>query len=313
MIDKYKNVKYVWRLSPKMRFPFQERRTLFQWINMIIPYIYTIGILIIVAWMATSSLLIGISTWQENPKAFFLQNAEIKEIEAEQVIQDTAFSIIIKPFVQSNFHQVIFRGIFLLFIWFLLFLLIPVAFKRLKRFKFMNLEFEVDNIEQAAIETVEISGTKAKLMAYFTGDDASGRTLEFLFRSAIDFKEVLEYFLEETQVGYKNYPIHGAFSFQVYTRNTPEKLIDLIEESKETGEAVVFNKTDELNIWKKNYLVYHFTYDDLEFITVIESFTYSFDIIDKYLFELLHKTIAKNIENIEYMVALTNSEQMENQ
>ena len=295
-----------------MKFPFYEKRTLFQWINMFIPYIYTIGILLILTWMVTSSLLIGISTWQENPKAFFLQNGEPTNVKNEQMPQDTAFSLIVKPIVESNFHQVIFRGLSLLFIWFLLFLLIPVAFKRLKRFKFMNLEFEVDNIEQAAIETVEISGTKAKLMAYFTGDDASGRTLDFLFRSAIDFKEVLEYFLEETQIGYKNYPIHGAFSFQVYSKDPPQKLADLIEESKETGEAVVINKTDDLNVWKKNYLVYHFAYDDLEFITVIESFTYSFDIIDKYLFELLHKTIAKNIENIEYMVALTNTETMEN-
>ncbi|MEK3975179.1 MULTISPECIES: hypothetical protein [unclassified Psychrobacillus] len=292
---------------------FQEKRTLFQWINMMIPYIYTIGILLILVWMATSSLIIGISTWQENPKAFFLQEIEVDNSNTVQTVQETTFSLIIKPFVESNFNQVIFRGLFLLFIWFLLFLIIPVAFKRLKRFKFLNLEFEVDNIEQAAIETVEISGTKAKLMAYFTGDDASGRTLEFLFRSAIDFKEVLEYFLEETQIGYKNQPINGAFSFAVYTGDTPEKFVNLIDESKETGEAVVFNRTDDLNVWKKNYLVYYFAYDNLEFTTVIESFTYSFDIIDKYLFELLHKTIAKNIENIEYMVALTNSESIENQ
>jgi hypothetical protein len=51
----------------------------------------------------------------------------------------------------------------------LLFLIIPVAFKRLKRFKFFNMEFEVDSfIEQAAIETVEISGNKAQLMTYLT-------------------------------------------------------------------------------------------------------------------------------------------------
>ena len=100
-----------------------------------------------------------------------------------------------KPFIESDFNKIIFRGLFLLFIWMLLFLIIPVAFKRLKRFKFLNMEFEVDDIEKAAIETIEISGTKAQLMAYLTGDDASGRTLEFLNESAIDYKEVLEYFL----------------------------------------------------------------------------------------------------------------------
>ena len=106
-----------------------------------------------------------------------------------------------------------------------LFLIIPVAFKRLKRFKFLNLEFEVDDIEQAAIETIEISGTKAQLMAYLTGDDASGRTLEFLNESAIDYKEVLEYFLSEIQIGYEKNPLNATFSYEVFSQSAPEVLI----------------------------------------------------------------------------------------
>ena len=191
-----------------------DRRTFFQWINFLIPYIYTAGILLILTWMIIASLLIGITTLKEDPKSLFLQPNVTNEAPTVSGGQnkETAFTIIVKPFVESSFHQIIFRGLFLLLIWVLLFLTIPVAFKRLKRFKFLNLEFEVDNIEQAAIETVEISGTKAKLMAYFTGDDASGRTLEFLFQSSLDYKEVLEYFLEETRIGYKNHPINGSFT-----------------------------------------------------------------------------------------------------
>lgn len=289
----------------------KEKRTFFQWLNFLIPYFYTAGITLILSWMIVASLLIGVNTFKENPKAFLLQteNTSNDEPSANTKESESAFSIIVQPFVESNFNQIIFRGLFLLFIWLLLFLTVPVAFKRLKRFKFLNLEFEVDNIEQAAIETVEISGTKARLMAYFTGDDASGRTLDFLAQSTIDFKEVLEYFLAETQLGYKNHPINGVFTYKIYNGTAPEKLYELVEESKESGEAAVCNKIDEDNLWKKSYLVFYFPYNHTEYITVIESYSYSFDILDKYLFELLHKTISKNLENIEYMVALTNAEE----
>ncbi|QUG41788.1 hypothetical protein KD050_00340 [Psychrobacillus sp. INOP01] len=299
----------------------KEKRTFFQWLNFLIPYFYTAGITLILSWMIVASILIGFTTLKDNPKAFFLltentstNDSSINRSETDKIVSNTqesktAFSIIIQPFVESNFNQIIFRGLFLLFIWLLLFLTIPVAFKRLKRFKFLNLEFEVDNIEQAAIETVEISGTKARLMAYFTGDDASGRTLDFLAESTIEFKEVLEYFLAETQLGYKNHPINGVFTYKIYNGTAPEKLYDLVEESKESGESAVCNKIDEDNLWKKSYLVFYFPYNYTEYITVIESYSYSFDILDKYLFELLHKTISKNLENIEYMVALTNDEE----
>ena len=290
----------------------KEKRTFFQWLNFLIPYFYTAGITLIISWMFIASILIGFLTWKDNPGAFLLQTENTSNSETSINTSETAFSLIVQPFVESNFNQIIFRGLFLLFIWLLLFLTVPVAFKRLKRFKFLNLEFEVDNIEQAAIETVEISGTKARLMAYFTGDDASGRTLDFLTQSTIDFKEVLEYFLAETQLGYKNHPINGVFTYEIYNGAPPEKLVDLVEESKESGESAVFNKIDENNLWKKSFLVYYFPFNHIEYITVIESYSYSFDILDKYLFELLHKTISKNLENIEYMVALTNTEEDSN-
>ena len=222
--------------------------------------------------------------------------------------EETIFTILVKPFLESDFNKIIFRGLFLLFIWMFLFLIIPVAFKRLKRFKFLNLEFEVDDIEKAAIETIEISGTKAQLMAYLTGDDASGRTLEFLNESAIDYKEVLEYFLSEIQIGYEKNPLNATFSYEVFSQSPPEVLNDFIEESKETGESVICNKINEGNLFKKNYLVFYFCYNGDEYVTVINSYTYPFDIFDKYLFELLHKIVSKNIENIEYMVVLTHTD-----
>lgn len=303
----------------------EERKTFFQTINFIIPYLYTAGIILILVWMIISSVLIGINTYRESPKDLFLPLKSEVSISLEETKsngsainaptastnQDTWLNTLIKPIIESDFNRVIFRGLFLLLIWMLLFLIIPVAFKRLKRFKFFNMEFEVDSfIEQAAIETVEISGNKAQLMAYLTSDDATGRTLDFLNNNTIDFKEVLEYFLAEIQAGYKKHPFHAAFTFKVHDEilSVPDNLKDLIEESRESDESVIFNKNNQENIYKKNYLVLYFCYGDDEYVTVLSSYTYPFDILDKYLFELLHNTVAKNVENIEYMVALTNIE-----
>lgn len=311
----------------------EERRSFFQWVNFSIPYLYTVGITLILTWMIVASLLIGIKTIKENPEELFLQTEKnvssantlsnetpLKSAETKSNVtanenpsssstqeKETWLNILVKPIVESNFNKIIFRGLFLLLIWMLLFLVIPVAFKRLKRFKFFNMEFEVDNIEQAAIETVEISGTKAQLMAYLASDHAAGRTIEFLNDSIIDYKEILEYFLAEIQAGYKNHPLHATFSYNVYNGSIPEELNELVEETKETGEAAILNKNNQDNLFKKNYLVFYFCYGIDEYVTVISSYTYPFDILDRYLFELLHNTISKNIENIEYMVALTST------
>lgn len=316
-----------------------EKRSFFQWINFLIPYLYTAGIILILTWMTVASLLIGIKTIKENPNELFLQTeknessanipsnatslkrdetkSNVKTIEnssnSSTQEKETWLNILVKPIVESNFNKIIFRGLFLLLIWMLLFLVIPVAFKRLKRFKFFNMEFEVDNIEQAAIETVEISGTKAKLMAYLASDHAAGRTLEFLNDHHIHYKEVLEYFLAEIQAGYKNYPFHATFTYNVYNGSIPEELNELVEESKETGESAVFNKNNQDNLFNKNYLVFYFCYGVDEYVTVISSYTYPFDILDKYLFELLHNTVSKNVENIEYMVVLTSNRENANE
>ncbi|AKP47164.1 hypothetical protein [Bacillus smithii] len=65
------------------------------------------------------------------------------------------------------------------------------------------------------------------------------------------------------------------------------------------------NKENQDNLFKKNYLVYSFSYNDEEYVTVVSSYTYAFDILDRSLFLLLHNVVGRNIENIEYMVALT--------
>lgn len=292
-------------IVPWLRKKNMEKKSFFQWVNFLIPYLYAIGIILIFIWMLVSSVIIGIENIKVNPRVLILQSTNNKTPAVTQnQNKETWLDVLVKPIVESNFNKIIFRGLFLLIIWMLLFLVTPVAFKSLKRFKFFNMEFEVDYIQKVAIETVEISGTKAQLMSYLTGNDAAGRTLQFLKDATIDYKEVVEYFLAEIKEVYKKHPLNASFSYEVYNRQTPAELNDLVEESKETGQTAVCNRD---NLYKKNYLVFYSCYNNEEYITVISSYTYPFDILDKYFFELLHNMVSKNVENIEYMVTLAGS------
>lgn len=282
----------------------KQKRTLWQWISFITPYVYSTGIVFIIGWMLSAAVINGIETVKAHSwKAFFLPTNENTHSNEQSWVNVIAHSII-----DSNLNNIIFRGIFFLLIWVTLFLMIPVAFTRLKRFKLFNFEFEVEDKEQAAIQTVEINGGKAKLMAYLTSDDASGKLFDFLDGTVINYQEALMYFLDEIQAGYRQH-FNASFSYIVQKEGLPPQIEDLSDESRETGEAVLRNKTDNDNLLKKNYLVYYFCLENNTFTTVLSSYQHQFDIFDKYLIELLHNIINKNVENIEYMVALTSEDE----
>lgn len=168
------------------------------------------------------------------------------------------------------------------------------------------MEFEVAHVEKETIENIEISALKAQIMTKLSSDDMAGATITFLRADILPYKEVLKYFLYEVKESYKIHPLHASFSYKVFEKqDAPDKLKDLIEESEETGETAVRNKENQDNLFKKNYLVYSFSYNDEKYVTIVSSYTYAFDILDRSLFLLLHNVVGRNIENIEYMVALT--------
>lgn len=281
----------------------RETRSFFQWINFVIPYLYTFGIIVIIGWMLIASSAIALNNARHNPKALFLQP---ETTPPAAPAADTWFNLLIQPIIQSDFNQVIFRGLFLLLVWMLLFLVIPVAFKKLKRLKLFNMEFEVNDIEQAAIQTIETSATKTKYMLYLTSDAAADHTLEVLDEIGLNYQDVLEYFLIELQHWYKTPPVEASFSYELLM-NVPSGLVNLVEASKEAGSSVLQNKPEPNNLLQKNYFVYAYTYREQNYITVISSYTHAFDYFDQSLFESLHNSVAKNIENYEYLLALTST------
>jgi hypothetical protein len=293
----------------------KEKRTFWQWVSLLMPYIYTGGIVLISGWMLVALLIVGIQTISDNPKSLLLQGktATTEAMKTEKSVDsppsktdnETWIDIVVKPITSSNVNKIIFRGLFLILVWVLVFLVIPVAFTRLRRFKFFSMEFEVESKEQAAIQHTEMNGSKAKLMAYLSSEDAAGKIFSFLRNDAIDYQEALEYFLEEIRIGYKkNFDL--TFSYTVHNGNFPDEITDLINESKEIGEPVIRNKIDNDNLFKKNYLIYYFVYEGNELVTELSSYHTQFDIFDKYLIQLLHNVLNKNVENIGYVVALTN-------
>ncbi|NDI34073.1 hypothetical protein [Chengkuizengella sediminis] len=306
-----------------------EKRTFFMWVDSFIPYLYTVGIILVGGWMLISIGLLGYKTYKVDPLSFFLLSEkpiveEILEnidgntlkIDSEMQIQvnlanpskETEWQSFLKSIIQSDLNRIIFRGISLLVIWMIIFLIIPVGFRRLRRIKLFRMEIEVENVEKAAIQTIEITGGKAKLMAYLSSNDAEATTLQFLNDESsvpsMDFREVLEHFLNEIKEGYqKEFDAH--FVYEIHLSSFPKMFDELIHESKETEKVMIRNKINNDNLFKKNYLVMYYSYNHQEMVTVLSSYTYEFDVLDKHLVELLHHNISKNIENIEYMVALT--------
>lgn len=283
--------------------PANEKRTLFQWIHFLIPYLYTIGILVIFLWMTVAAAALAIITFHENPTALLMLTSD--DSGSLDLLAGTSWlDVLIKPILASSFNQIIFKGLFMLLVWMLLFLVVPLAFRRLTRFKFFNLEIEVDAAAQTVIETIEVSAPKVQLMAYLSSSEATDRTIALLDAESANFRDVLAYFLEEIQAGYKKPPLNTNFSFSIYTNNPPAEFDELIAASREANASVISNKADPDNVMKKSYFVYAYQNAEREFITVISSYTSLFDLFDQYLFETLHHTVTRNQEYYELLIAV---------
>ncbi|MCY9516878.1 hypothetical protein [Paenibacillus apiarius] len=293
----------------------EPKPSVWQWLNTLAPYLYGIGIAFILGWAFVSFVRLGFHSPQQDSKPSISASepprtgtASAGKSPSPQPAaaagNETWLNIVVKPIVSSGINQIIFRTVFYLMVWMLLFLIIPVAFLRLKKFKLFQLEFEVDRKENAAVDLAVINATKANLMSYLCSDDAKAKTWGFLHNNAINYYEVLTYFLEEIQAGYLKV-FNTGFSFQLYVQDLPHEMKELAEQSAEERQAVIRNKTDNDNLLRKNYLVYSYPYRQDRLVTVISSHSTQFDIFDRHLLQLLHSTIDTYVESIEFMVLVT--------
>ncbi len=85
----------------------KEKRTFWQWVSLLMPYIYTGGIVLISGWMLVALLIVGIQTISDNPKSLLLQGktATTEAMKTEKSVDsppsktdnETWIDIVVKP------------------------------------------------------------------------------------------------------------------------------------------------------------------------------------------------------------------------
>ena len=217
---------------------------------------------------------------------------------------------IIKPIVSSDVNRIIFKGLFYLFIWILLFMIIPLTTRQLKRFRLFQMEFEVEDKETAAVEFIELQSEKATILSHMYSDTFIGKLFTFLNENSmeVDYQSALAYFLEDLKISYRqNYHIPFEFTTCDFDQLSGVER-SYAELSKETGEPEVINWERPLEKFKKNRLIFHFLYKGIEKVTILSSHSAQFDIIDKQNILFLHYALMSQSEIIEYAMQLEKEE-----
>lgn len=280
-----------------------EKRTFNQWIEYLAPKIYILGIVVIVCFVGWSFFQIAITQDDTNQ---IVTASSVYGNALESKISGSGSSwleVVIKPIVESRVNQIIFKGLFYLLIWVLIFLIVPVAFYKLKRFKLFNLEIEVDRhaLQTSLTELLQIHDLKAMLMSNITNDETMSRLFDYLDdNNKINLIGALQEFMNELGSIYKE-NLRLPLSCEILERNntcSSDTVNTLIECSLETEQAVICNNKE--NLIQLNYLVYAFYYDDVLYVTILSSYTTEFSDIDARVVEVYHNVLKTYAETIEF-------------
>lgn len=263
-------------------------------INDVLTFIYYAGLLFIIGWTLYQLI------W-----------GDVKPIPLSTAVPATWWTeYVIKPLISSTFLLTIMKGIFLLSVWVILFLIIPSTSRQLKRFKLFQMEFEVEDKETAAVAFIELQSSKATLLSTMYSDASIGKLFTFLDEETmeVDYVSALAYFLEDFKISYKQrYNITFECVTKDFNRLTGTEL-NYAELSKETGDPEVLNWDAPLAKLKKNRLVFHFNYRGSEKVTILSSYSSQFDVIDKQNILFLHYALMYQAENIEYALMIEKEE-----
>ncbi|WP_139892453.1 hypothetical protein [Bacillus sp. D386] len=263
-------------------------------INDILTFIYYSGLLFIIGWTLYQLL------W-----------GDVKPLPISTAVPPTWWTeYVIKPLISSTFLLTILKGIFLLSVWIILFLIIPSTTRQLKRFKLFQMEFEVEDKETAAVAFIELQSSKATLLSAMYSDASIGKLFTFLDEETmeVNYFSALDYFLEDFKISYKQ---RYNIAFECETKDL-HQLIGVEREyailSKETGDPEVLNWEVPLVKIKKNRLVFHFNYRGTDKVTILSSYSSQFDVIDKQNILFLHYALMYQAENIEYALMVEKEE-----
>ncbi|WP_110929668.1 hypothetical protein [Bacillus massiliglaciei] len=265
-----------------------KRFSLFDKMIAVMPKIYVWGTLIIFAYAITALIHLGVTSWlgeQTDPPPMPVPNGA----------KETLITLIVAPIVRSEFYQIIFNTLFLYMVWILLFLLAPIAFLRLTRFKFFNLEFEIEKQEAAIFEVFSVSSSKMKFSSYLTSEEFQLEISEVIADSN-DYLTPLKYTMDNAKEFYTR-QLGLSFTYTIYSEEDflrerlPRPLKHILEMAKSTGEPGISNKSEHDPAYAKNYLLFYFENMDGQFVTVLDSYETEFDTFDKSLLLILHNLI----------------------
>ncbi|RFU61102.1 hypothetical protein [Peribacillus glennii] len=198
----------------------------------------------------------------------------------------TVTELVVKPIVQNKVVQILLSNLFYLLVVVLMFLVIPAGLYRLRRFKIFNLEFEVNDKDEAIIETFELTASKTKFLAemtrtvekeYYMEQKHTGEINQFLFE-----------FLQEMRDFYKA-ELGTPFSFELITKEEmmfdpyifSSRVMDSLGYIDEEMEPVIINKFNRDNIHEKSYLIYKGVFEEKETFIVLSRHRSEFDQYDR--------------------------------
>lgn len=255
------------------------------------PKFYVIGTILIFVYTLVAMAQLGIQTLKKPEEAV----GPATNPPISQGFEHTLISLIIEPIVTSEFYQIIFNTLFLYLVWILLFLLAPIAFYRLKHFKFFNIEIEIEKQDAAVYEVFSMSSSKMKFAAYLTSEEYQLEISEEIANSK-DFKTPLIYTLDCAIEFYSN-QLGLSFTYDIYTLNQfkkaklPKSIKAMLDKSIQTGDPCISNKSNSDSEYYKNFLIHYFENMEGKFVTVLNSYQTEFDTFDKSLLKILQNVI----------------------
>ncbi|AOH55054.1 hypothetical protein ABE28_011900 [Peribacillus muralis] len=271
----------------------EKRISVFDRIIGFMPKLYVIGTILIFVYTLVAMGHLAFESWAKPEEATIPVHPQIPPDSVG--FEHTLITLIIEPIVTSEFYQIIFNTLFLYLVWILLFLLAPIAFYRLKHFKFFNIEFEIEKQDAAVFEVFSVSSSKMKFAAYLTSEEYQLEISEEIANSK-EFMTPLIYTLDSAVDFYSN-QLDLTFTYDIYTLNQfkkaklPKSIKAMLDMSIETGDACITNKSNSDSEYYKNFLLHFFENMDGKFVTVLNSYQTEFDTFDKSLIKILHNVI----------------------
>lgn len=257
------------------------------------PKFYVIGTILIFIYTLITLTHLGIQTWNEPNKV--ANPIPIHNEAVPEGFEHTLITLIIEPIVTSDFYQIIFNMLFLYLVWILLFLLAPIAFYRLKHFKFFNIEFEIEKKDAAVFEVFSVSSAKMKFAAYLTSEEYQLEISEEIANSE-KFKTPLIYTMDSAMEFYSN-QLGLDFNYDIYTlkqfkkAKLPKSIKTMLDKAIQTGDPCIINKSKSDSEYYKSFLLHYYENLDGRYITLLNSYQTEFDTFDKSLIKILHNVI----------------------